>query len=534
MSRVLLKSSAVTVVCTLVFVVLLVRLHGFVLDDAFITYRYAEHLASGHGLVWNVGEDPVEGYTSFLWVTANALAIFCGLDPIVFSKVFSTFSALGVVWALAFACRRTDPSLGLILTGGVALSPLFAFLVMQGMETALVALLLLAAAGLGFEVTSNPSRASIGSLCGVAFAAGLARPDSFAFLVGLFLGLLAFFVLQRRHAASRRLALAALVFAVPGSLYMVWRVRYFGYFFPNTFYIKLDRGATWIKLSGVEYAASFLVEILLPYLLLAGLLLAAGLRGEGRATLLADAFRATPILFGALLHGLYLLTLVPIQGFFWRYAFPVFPAFLYAVARIFPQYRPEPGTVRRVALHWLAVAFFVAWNLRFLPEVSYHEKYRTQHDRVAVGRALAGTEATMLTTAAGAVPYYSGWKAVDTMGLVSEEVAHHGVSAQLLQDLDPDLVVFRSPWPEKLVFKERSHRATEEYMLSRGYFAVAAVHRSFGYHLYLFVRQDSPLFDELARRLLSIEDVTYGDLAVLMADSEIPVYFRDVGRDGRD
>ena len=38
-------------------------------DDAFISFRYAKHLAEGHGLRYNVGEDPpVEGYTNFLWV----------------------------------------------------------------------------------------------------------------------------------------------------------------------------------------------------------------------------------------------------------------------------------------------------------------------------------------------------------------------------------------------------------------------------------------------------------------------------------
>src|SRR5262249_49721809 len=32
-------------------------------DDAYITFRYAEHLANFGQLVWNIGERPVEGYT---------------------------------------------------------------------------------------------------------------------------------------------------------------------------------------------------------------------------------------------------------------------------------------------------------------------------------------------------------------------------------------------------------------------------------------------------------------------------------------
>src|SRR5262245_2787031 len=37
-------------------------------DDAYISMRYARHLVDGHGLVWNVGEAPIEGFTNFLWV----------------------------------------------------------------------------------------------------------------------------------------------------------------------------------------------------------------------------------------------------------------------------------------------------------------------------------------------------------------------------------------------------------------------------------------------------------------------------------
>ena len=44
----------------------------FVVDDAFISFRYAEHLAMGHGLVWNPGEH-VEGYTNFLWTLLMTL-----------------------------------------------------------------------------------------------------------------------------------------------------------------------------------------------------------------------------------------------------------------------------------------------------------------------------------------------------------------------------------------------------------------------------------------------------------------------------
>ena len=42
-------------------------------DDAMISMRYARNLAAGHGLAWNAGQPPVEGYTNFLWTLWMAL-----------------------------------------------------------------------------------------------------------------------------------------------------------------------------------------------------------------------------------------------------------------------------------------------------------------------------------------------------------------------------------------------------------------------------------------------------------------------------
>ena len=39
-----------------------------VVEDAYISFRYARNLSEGRGLVFNPGDPaPVEGYTNFLW-----------------------------------------------------------------------------------------------------------------------------------------------------------------------------------------------------------------------------------------------------------------------------------------------------------------------------------------------------------------------------------------------------------------------------------------------------------------------------------
>ena len=67
----------------------------WVCDDAFISYRYAENLAGGYGLVFNHGEK-VEGYTNFLWTLVLSIASSSGF-PLPQSSMILGLSC----WALA-------------------------------------------------------------------------------------------------------------------------------------------------------------------------------------------------------------------------------------------------------------------------------------------------------------------------------------------------------------------------------------------------------------------------------------------------
>src|SRR5690606_7353466 len=55
-------------------------------DDAFITLRYAENLVEGHGLVFNRGQW-VEGFSSLTWVLVQAAGLWAGLDGITATKI---------------------------------------------------------------------------------------------------------------------------------------------------------------------------------------------------------------------------------------------------------------------------------------------------------------------------------------------------------------------------------------------------------------------------------------------------------------
>lgn len=67
-----------------------VLFRGFIPDDAFISFRVAEHLAHGDGLVYNLGER-VEGYSNLLWVLILALCSRLGVEVIWAAKGLGVF-----------------------------------------------------------------------------------------------------------------------------------------------------------------------------------------------------------------------------------------------------------------------------------------------------------------------------------------------------------------------------------------------------------------------------------------------------------
>ena len=98
----------------LFFVAIIVRIvfhyfTGFTADNAFITFRYAENLASGEGYVYNIGQ-PVFGSSTPLFVLILSLFSLVSVSPIkaslIVSLAASGFTAL-LLYRLAHHLRFT-------------------------------------------------------------------------------------------------------------------------------------------------------------------------------------------------------------------------------------------------------------------------------------------------------------------------------------------------------------------------------------------------------------------------------------------
>ncbi|NOR54545.1 MAG: hypothetical protein GQ536_10755, partial [Candidatus Aminicenantes bacterium] len=223
----------VFIVSTLIFLALAIKFFDHTVDDAFISFRYAENLVEGHGLVFNPGER-VEGYTNFLWVIISAFSISLSINPEIFMRFVGLLASIGTIAAvvrfgpkpnkfpsLVYAAPlllAANPSFTVWSTGGME-TPLFAFFVTWGV--------LLAAKGI--ENDKLPLSSAV--LLGLSV---LTRPEGI--LVAALVFATALIIRLKNTKLGRDITLWLLMFAAIYLPYFIWRTSYYGFLFPNTFY----------------------------------------------------------------------------------------------------------------------------------------------------------------------------------------------------------------------------------------------------------------------------------------------------------
>ena len=205
-------------------------------DDAMISMRYARNLADGHGLVWNAGDAPIEGYTNFLWTLYMAALHGVASEPIVPLLVSLTGLAvlvanLFLVWAIA---RRLAPDLPHAAPAAVLMVACLyslGYWTLRGMEVGLLALAIDAGV-LGVLLVEAGGSGAL--LAGALTLLPLLRADGAvpALLIG---GYACLSLGGRSIRAWTFLALPCAAIAA----HTGFRVWYYGEWMPNTYYLKM-------------------------------------------------------------------------------------------------------------------------------------------------------------------------------------------------------------------------------------------------------------------------------------------------------
>ncbi|GAC1586737.1 MAG: hypothetical protein NVS3B21_01090 [Acidimicrobiales bacterium] len=255
-------------------------------DDAMISMRYARNFGVGHGLVWNSGGRPIEGYTNFGWTLWMAAIHVAGLDGpiavliVMVSAIGLTLAGLWVVRAISEELTR-DPRVATAAVWLTALAYPLAYWAVRGMEVALLAFttssLALGLLRLRRGRTDRNTLPVMALLMGVAL---LVRTDEV--VVCGTVGALALLAVPRERRFRTALTLGGSSLGVLGA-HTLFRILYYGEALPNTYYLKVAGAALGARISrGVDATTALTTASVLPLVYFAMLGLWSTARTERR------------------------------------------------------------------------------------------------------------------------------------------------------------------------------------------------------------------------------------------------------------
>jgi len=386
--------------------------HGMRLDDAFITYRYAQNLANGHGLTFNPGERFL-GSTSpgHMLLTAAAHRL------VGHEATPSAMSALGCLgWTAQVLAiflllhRALGPRGAGLVAALVALGAASSYLWVP-LETQLVAALTLFALLAAREKRWNTTAALAALAC-------LMRPDA-AVLTGV-LGALCV------HDRRGRVLVPALIFCAIVLPWIVFATQYYGSPLPHSALEKFQRSPFPKYLGHMLrlFAENVVALARAPHYLHA----ASWFAIVAGAVVLArrDAFFRVVIVFALLFFAAYAL-LRPIAGQDWH----LYPISLLAVVFAFSGlFALVSAGTRRVVRAVSALVFIALAGLalqRSARAVGEQEHGFWTGARQTTYRRIAGYMAEhaeagdrFASIEVGTLAYYSGLAAYDLGGLVTD------------------------------------------------------------------------------------------------------------------
>lgn len=398
-------------------------LQPWTLDDAYISFRYAENFAEGKGIVYNEGEY-VEGYTCFLWVVLLAGLYKIGLDLPTTSKILGVLFTFITIFLMSRIHKIIKGTHWLVSVAGVLiLGSMGAFTswAMSGMETSLTALLVFLSMLMFGALVSRNKESLVGYfLVGIIVSmAVMSRPDA-----GIILPMLVFCsflhaIKEKQYLNPVLIILGFLVLFIP---YFIWRYNYYGWLLPNTFYVKVGSSKEQIK-RGLTYAFYFLKGSFLiwaPFIMLQIFPI---------KTLGSKGFAIFAMSLTVFLNMLYVISVggdcMPAHRFYT----PITPLLVTVCA--YTLFFPGASYIRSLILVVLILCFNL-WQLKndpYLYERIIADVVAERGKETGLWlRENVPPNSLLATNTAGSVAYYSRLKVIDMLGLNDEHIAHREIA----------------------------------------------------------------------------------------------------------
>jgi arabinofuranosyltransferase len=417
-------------------------------DDAMVSMRYAWNFSHGIGLIWNPGER-VQGYTNLLMTLLMSLAtlIFDKSSAVLMIQILG----IGFVLAIGFAgmkiashliqddenTRGNQTFLKILSFFGILFYYPLIYWSLMGMETGLLALLLLLSILSAFDYEGNRNLFSLFLTSGYLGLAYLTRNDSIIFAVLIWSYII--WQIPNKRINFKNLfrilsSICSYFIFVIGQF--VFQYLYYGEWEPNTYTLKLTGMPLMARLAnGIGFIKLFLLEIsILLILSLVDMIF----KFRKRKLLLLS------LVLSAIAYQVY------VGGDswnYWRIMSPTIPLliilFIIAInsivltlnsAQPFRVIFYTSNSFRRNITQILSVSLtligLLSANVRFLGEISFlNGPYQASDNQNNVNTAIAlsqltTNDATVGVYWAGSIPYFTGRKAVDFLGKSDQYIAH--------------------------------------------------------------------------------------------------------------
>lgn len=407
------------------------------IDDANIYHVYMRNFGSGHGFVYNVGGERVEGCTSLLWTLIGSAFCRLGMQPswplmcVSFAALLAALVRFARLLVRCTALAAAPRQWTFVLMGGLAMTPGFLdYAVLSQLETGLYASLLL----LGITGVAEQCMARRTALGGWFVAAVLllptCRPEGA--LWSLVLLLVAGLARREQGLGLRGVLAVAVAVGLSTGAITAWRMAYFGFPLPNTYYAKVSSDRIQNLIAGATYLYKCTRDVPMIALVLVLPLLA--LLPRSRSVLRMPDWLRTVLCCTALTT---LATVFVTGGDHFRYARfiqPVMPVLLAGLLVVVAGHWPRPRWLSAIALLALLAATphraaVPCTSAGFRKSAIAHEwelAIRGQENSARLNELFATLEAlpTQAVVTAGGQGFSYRGTTIDLMGLNSVAMAH--------------------------------------------------------------------------------------------------------------
>lgn len=420
---------------------------SYTLEDAQITYRYALRFSQGYEFgLWNRTGNPVEGFTTFLWMLYLS-AFGPNLESIIYASKFTStlahLSLTGLLFALSLKFRgdkllqnstSINPFNGYetVASNAFAFSSIavacflpLAWYATSGMETMLFIALTSYVILLPL-LTSNLLLLSLLTMLLV-----LTRPDGIMFALAspLYYGII---------SKDRRFIVIALVAIASFIALTVFRYIYFGHLMPNTYYAKAVNAAGFRHIKfGILYFAYYFSNHIYLFIPIFALFIKSLVRKQwfdnhfallmfsGITVYFAIIAKAGGDNFSAFPQWRHVLNVLPLLLFTTFYSIFTLskkqPKRFSAMVLILLFVGPVLGSYPQVQSQFLQTQ--LSNSLKTFPNLTNEH---SNNPLLLWLKQISDENTVIATSLAGALPLTIDAQHIDVLGLNDEYIAHHG------------------------------------------------------------------------------------------------------------